>query len=482
MWSKSMLIALAAAPSALAHTTFVSVAENGKSFGDGFAMRMNPDASQAGSPIASLDSDDMACNVKGTTGVPYVAKVQDGSQLTFAIRSWADDPSKPSLDPGHKGPCAVYMKKVASAKDDKATGDGWFKVASEGYAGGKWCTDKVIENGGFMSFSLPKGLQGGDYLVRPEILALHAVAGSNDPQFYTGCAQVFLESKGDLVPESTVSIPGYVKKNQPGTSFNIYYGMDPNTYQVPGPAIAKLVSGSGSASSTQQANTVPDNCLLVNGNWCGKEIPDFSDSKGCWASTENCWNQNKDCWAKAGPTGGKGCKLWEAKCEAQSSACKANNFNGVLNKGKKLDFPLPSIKVGYVFPTQASGGSSGGNSSPPKSTGAASQPSAAPQYSAAPSSNTKPSSKAAVSSAKKVEQTPQPTVEDYKPAPTPTGRPTTIVVPVSEGKPAPTGFRCPRGMKCVTNVVVATEVEYKTIQPNSYKRRSVHHRRHGHAL
>ena len=137
-------------------------------------------------------------DVKGTTGVPYVAKVQDGSQLTFAIRSWADDPSKPSLDPGHKGPCAVYMKKVASAKDDKgkvatllelflsnfivATGDGWFKVASEGYAGGKWCTDKVIENGGFMSFNLPKGLLGGDYLVRPEILALHAVAGSNDPQ------------------------------------------------------------------------------------------------------------------------------------------------------------------------------------------------------------------------------------------------------------------------------------------------------------
>lgn len=257
--------------------------------------------------------------------------------------------------------------------------------------------------------------------------------------------------------------------------------MDPNTYQVPGPAIAKLVSGSGTAQ-TQEANTVPDNCLLVNGNWCGKELPDFSDNKGCWASTENCWNQNKDCWAKAGPTGGKGCKLWEQKCEAQSSACKANNNNGVLNKGKKLDFPLPSIKVGYVFPTQAAGGNSGGNTSPPKSTGAASPSSAAPQYpSAAPSSNPKPSSKAAASSVKKVEQTPQATIEDYKPTPTPTAR-STIVVPVSEGAPAPTNFRCPRGMKCVTTTIVKTEVAYSTALPNSYKRRSVHYRRHGHAL
>ncbi|KAH7116003.1 glycosyl hydrolase family 61-domain-containing protein [Dendryphion nanum] len=485
MLSKSMLLALAAAPSVLAHTSFVQLSENGKPFGDAYAIRMNPDAANAGSPIASLDSTDMACNVKGTTGVPFVAKVTDGSTLTFAIRSWADDPSKPSLDRGHKGPCAIYMKKVASAKNDKGAGDGWFKVAAEGYEGtsssGKWCTDKIIDNGGFLSFSIPKGLQGGDYLVRPEILALHAVAASNDPQFYTGCAQVFLESQGNLVPESTVSIPGHVKKNEPSTSFNIYYGMDPTTYQLPGPGLAKLVSGTATSQTQQTDGFKPEGCILLNGNWCAKEIPDFTTETGCWASTEDCWNQNKACFANAPPTGGKGCKLWEAKCEAQSNACKSKNFNGVLNKGKRIDSDQANVEYGFVFPTQIAGGS--GSPSPPKS-------SATPQGSAAPSNNPQPSSQK-YEAVKTSADAPKPTVEDYNPPATTLtrtrvrpngGRPTgTITIPVSEGA-APTNFVCPKGLKCVTTTIVKTEVQYKTVLPNSYKRSVLHRKRHGHVL
>ncbi|KAJ8107866.1 hypothetical protein OPT61_g8570 [Boeremia exigua] len=212
MKTQSMLLAaLASAPAALAHTAFTDFYVDGVAQGDAVAMRMSTDPQHATAPIADLASDDMACNVGGTKGVSRVQSVSDGATLSFEIRAWPADPSKESLERGHKGPCAVYLKKVASAVDDPAAGEGWFKIFENGYdsSSDSWCSDKIIDNNGLLNVKLPAGLEGGNYLARPEILALHA-ANDNDPQFYTGCAQIFLESDGNLVPESTVSIPGYV--------------------------------------------------------------------------------------------------------------------------------------------------------------------------------------------------------------------------------------------------------------------------------
>jgi hypothetical protein len=63
MKTQSMLLAaLASAPAALAHTVFTDFFVDGVPQGDGVAIRMNPNAAKASSPIASLDSDDMACS------------------------------------------------------------------------------------------------------------------------------------------------------------------------------------------------------------------------------------------------------------------------------------------------------------------------------------------------------------------------------------------------------------------------------------
>lgn len=98
-------------------------------------MRMSNNPEHSTAPIGSLGSDDMACSmsrpyithrpsltsnsdVGGTTGVSRVQSVPDGATLSFEIRAWPNDPSKERLERGHKGPCAVYLKKVASAIDD----------------------------------------------------------------------------------------------------------------------------------------------------------------------------------------------------------------------------------------------------------------------------------------------------------------------------------------------------------------------------
>lgn len=353
-----LLAALASAPSVLGHTVFTNFYVDGVSQGDGTAMRMSNNPPEASSPISSLDSDDMACNVAGTKGVSRVQPVKDGSLLTFEIREWADDASKGAIDRGHYGPCAVYLKKVSSAVNDKGAGDGWFKLFDHGYDAStkRWCTDEIIDNNGHLSVNLPKGLEGGYYLARPEILALHAAA-DGDPQIYTGCAQIFLESSGNLGPESTVSIPGYMKYGEPSTSWNIYTQNNDN-YPVPGPKVAKLVAkgdSASTASSQQSEGLMPEGCICQNGNWCGKEVQDYSSETGCWAAVDDCWAQQKECWDQAPVTGGAGCKLWEGKCNNLQDQCKAKNFNGPPNKGEVLTPEPKKIERGQVMETVGGG-------------------------------------------------------------------------------------------------------------------------------
>lgn len=507
MKTQSMLLAaLASAPAALAHTIFTDFYVNGQPQGDGVAMRMNPDPAVAGSPIASLDSDDMACNVGGTKGVSRVQSVPDGALLTFEIRSWADDPSKEPLDRGHKGPCAVYLKKVNSAIDDPGAGDGWFKLFDHGYDSStdRWCTDEIIDNNGLFSVNLPKGLEGGYYLARPEILALHA-ANSGDPQFYTGCAQIFLESTGSLVPESTVSIPGYVAYGQPATSFDIY-NTDNAKYTVPGPPVAKLTSGAASGASTQSSQSEglkPEGCLVENANWCGVEVSSYSTEAGCWASGEECWAQSEKCYASSPPTGNAGCELWQTKCKGIQDQCNAKNFNGPPNKDKVLTPEKSAIDVGKIMATVGGGiidsPTPKTSATPKEETAAKPTPvaEAEEEYSAPAAPATPAKTTPAEAAAPKptaddsYESKPQPEKEDEeKPAtPAPAESPAyeapvhTITVSASApGAPAPTDAPqvCPKGWKCVTETVIFTKTVYVTADYDSYKRSNVHRRRHAH--
>ncbi|KAF2032704.1 hypothetical protein EK21DRAFT_60176 [Setomelanomma holmii] len=482
---------MVSAPAALAHTVFTDFYVNGVPQGDGVAIRMSPNADTAGSPIGSLDSEDMACNVGGTKGVSRVQPVSDGDLLTFEIRSWPDDPTKERLDRGHYGPCAVYLKKVASAVDDKGAGDGWFKIFDHGYDAStkRWCTDEIIDNNGLLSVNLPKGLEGGDYLARPEILALHN-ANSGDPQFYTGCAQVFLQSSGNLSPASTVSIPGYVDYNQPSTSFNIYTE-DLSTYPVPGPEVAKLVakSDASTASQSQTDGLKPEGCLVENANWCGKEVSSYSDESGCWASGEECWDQSKVCWSSAPPTGGAGCELWQTKCTGIQDACTAKNFNGPPNKGKVLTPEKKSIDVGLIMATVGGGVID----SPTPKTSATSKKEEKTETSASPTptaeadkddkskSDTPAQSPAyttpaAAKPSSAAPAAPKPTPSDSYSAPSnDEDKPEPVVTkPASSAAtPKPThGLPCVPGGKCVTVTEVETVVKTVTVTAayDGYKR------------
>jgi len=147
------------------------------------------------------------------------------------------------------------------------------------------CTEKLIQNNGLLSVDIPDDIAGGYYLVRPELLALQqADTSPPNPQFYIGCAQIFLQSTGTAVPNDTVSIPGYVHAGDASVDFNIYTPQWP--YPIPGPASYKTDSSTNgnakvgvASAQVQEEGLVPDGCVLSNAN-C-KWVPTNYNSFRC---------------------------------------------------------------------------------------------------------------------------------------------------------------------------------------------------------
>ncbi|KAF3940821.1 hypothetical protein ABW19_dt0203478 [Dactylella cylindrospora] len=207
------------------------------------------------SPITNPNNQYLACglppgNGQGMHGTDK-AIIQSGSKLTFEWHTnWSGSTPGPEgvTDDSHKGPCAIYMRKVEDSVTAVATGTrkpGWFKIWEDGVdSTGKFCTTRMRENGGFFTGTVPKHLENGDYLIRAETVTLNnAAEPHNQPQWYVGCAQVTLrDSEAPFLKPFTVRIPSgdYANLNHPGLRYNIWYPerTDYSDYGTPpGPAV-----------------------------------------------------------------------------------------------------------------------------------------------------------------------------------------------------------------------------------------------------
>ncbi|TRX89551.1 hypothetical protein FHL15_009595 [Xylaria flabelliformis] len=339
-----------------AHTLFTTLYINDvkQGQGDGTCVRQSKDLAHSNSPIRNLLSDDMACGVNGTTPVNWFCPAGAGAKLTFEYRLNPGQAGQGFIDKSHKGPVAVYAKRLSSL-DAAAAGPGWFKLWGEGYdmEADKWATEKIIDTNGLISIQIPTALPAGNYLFRPEVVAMHNVTPEVEPQFYVGCAQVFVESSvtGDLdIPsEKSVSIPGYLQANDPSVSYNIYkdeeYADPKKPYPMMGPEPFVPAANSKASSGKvvhQTEGEIPDSCLLLNANWCGVEVPSYNNLTGCWDAVKECWNQANACWAELVPSGGRNCEVWGDKCKDLDAHCSAKDFNGPpAYKLKSNDYPAP---------------------------------------------------------------------------------------------------------------------------------------------
>ena len=176
------------------------------------------------------------------------------------------------------------MKKVDSAINSTAAGEGWFKIYQDGYDNStdKFCTEKLIASNGELSLLMPNDIETGYYLVRTELIALH-LTGS--PQLFISCAQFFLQSGGTATPADTVSIPGHIKHSDPIVLYSVYNRPFVVPFPYPGPPVyigrGNLTSTPNNVSAIQTEGFCPPGTVLENGNWCGVEVPRYNSSDEC---------------------------------------------------------------------------------------------------------------------------------------------------------------------------------------------------------
>ncbi|EMD89537.1 glycoside hydrolase family 61 protein [Bipolaris maydis ATCC 48331] len=224
------LVLTAVASSTTAHTIFLSL--NGGAVGDGVRVPTYD------GPISDVTTNSIACNgppndVPAKTNT--VITVQAGSKATLTWRHTLTSGPNDVVDASHKGPVMAYMKKVTDAKTDSGVGGGWFKIAQDAFDGSKWGVDRLIANQGNQTVTIPACIAPGQYLLRGELIALHAASQLLGAQFYMECAQINVVGGSASKTPATVSFPGAYKQDDAGIVYNLYAGL--KNYTAPGPDV-----------------------------------------------------------------------------------------------------------------------------------------------------------------------------------------------------------------------------------------------------
>ncbi|KAK7472005.1 hypothetical protein VKT23_000112 [Stygiomarasmius scandens] len=220
----SILVAGISALQVSAHYVFPELIVNGAKTQDWVNVRMT-DNHYSNSPVTDVTSAAFRCYTSETQATAQTIQVAAGSQLGIA-----------TTDPTgiyHPGVVNIYMAK---APGDVTSWDGsgqvWFKVHEvTAVTNGGTSITFPAQNVPSVSFTVPKNLPSGQYLVRMEAIALHSASTFGGAQFYISCGQVEITGGGSGTPGPLVSIPG-----EPGIMLNIYYPV-PATYTQPGPAV-----------------------------------------------------------------------------------------------------------------------------------------------------------------------------------------------------------------------------------------------------
>lgn len=75
-----------------------------------------------------------------------------------------------------------------------------------------------------VQYTIPECLEPGFYLVRHELIALHAAFAYPGAQFYPGCHQLEVTGSGTTIPTGLVGFPGAYSPEDSGVTYDAYAG------------------------------------------------------------------------------------------------------------------------------------------------------------------------------------------------------------------------------------------------------------------
>jgi len=204
-------------------------------------------------PVTNVGGATMRCNVGGTTPAKAICPAKQGDTLTVEMHQQPGDRSctNEAIGGAHYGPVMVYLSKVANAAAADGSAD-WFKIYENSWTakggvgdGDDWGVKDMNKCCGRVDVPIPVALPDGDYLLRAEVVALHA----QPAQLYMTCFQLKLQGgKNASTPlPAGVKFPGAYKSSDPGIAANIHAKLD--KYIAPGPKVIpgglEVKAGSG---------------------------------------------------------------------------------------------------------------------------------------------------------------------------------------------------------------------------------------------
>ncbi|KAK5115894.1 hypothetical protein LTR62_000350 [Meristemomyces frigidus] len=261
----SLLATLLALPAVSAHGYLENAIIGGQTYFVGSPNWMYPGQNPASQPgwyaynqddgfVAPVEyqNPDIICHKNATPGTSYLT-VTAGTTIGLQWNTWPT---------GHHGDVLNQMAAVSGdfSTIDKTTlnffateVDGWHSGSNPGL----WATDTLIANNFTGEFTIPASIAPGNYILRHEIITLHAANNAGGAQNYPMCVNVKVVSSGAKVPcasgaDCRVGEKLY-QETDPGINFNIYQSFD--SYIIPGPTVWAGLSGSGGASPSTVAPT-----------------------------------------------------------------------------------------------------------------------------------------------------------------------------------------------------------------------------------
>ncbi|KAF5869998.1 putative glycoside hydrolase family 61 protein [Botrytis fragariae] len=185
---------------------------------------------QGNGPITDLTLIDLQCGgyteggIVGSKPANLTAgPVAAGSTVSLRWTLWPDS---------HSGPVITYMAKCPAAGCSNYLPGTDHRTHRQHDRLGR---HPLKTAGNSYSYTIPSCLSAGSYIVRHEILALHAAWTYPGVQFYPSCHQIQVTGSGTSTgPSSKVAIPGVYKATDPGIVYDMYAVQ---TYTIPGPAV-----------------------------------------------------------------------------------------------------------------------------------------------------------------------------------------------------------------------------------------------------
>lgn len=187
----------------------------------------------------------MICHV-GATNAQAAAPIKAGGKVEFQWTPWPTSHKGPVIDylANCNGPCETVDKTKLL----------WTKISAVGLldpssiTNGYWATDQLIANNNSWTTVIPANIATGNYVIRHEIIALHAAGQANGAQDYPQCLNLAIKGTGTDKLANGVLATTFMKSTDPGILFDLYSKF--TNYTIPGPA---LYSGAATISQTLPA-------------------------------------------------------------------------------------------------------------------------------------------------------------------------------------------------------------------------------------